>query len=64
MKKDIENEGWETNRYKKLRITRKNKFWCGCCDMELVAPGEKCTIIRHRHRKTAIGGEKRKLKKY
>jgi len=57
------NEGWETNRYKKLAITRKCRFWCRC-DRELVTKGEKCTCIRHRNRKNRIGGEKRKLKKY
>ena len=63
MKKQIEDEGWETNRYKKLRITKKSKFWCSC-DRELVGKGEKCTLKRHRHRDKAVGGEKRKLKHY
>ena len=58
MRKDIDNEGWETNRYKKLRITKKNHFYC-ICDMEMVAPGQKCSKPGHK-----IGGLKRKLRKY
>jgi hypothetical protein len=58
MKKATENEGWETNRYKKLHITRKSRFWCAC-DRELRSKGEKCSLPGHK-----IGGGKRKLKKY
>ncbi len=64
MKKDHEDEGWEDNRYKKLRITKKCHFYCRC-DREMVGKGEKCSYRTSRkapHRK--IGGEKRKLKKY
>lgn len=63
MNKHIEDQGWETNRYKKLRITCKAKFYCGC-DREMVGKGEKCYCIRHRSRRTRIGGGKRKLKHY
>ena len=65
MKKQTEDEGWETNRYKKLRITKKSKFWCGYCDRELVGKGEKCCFCKsHKKPHRAIGGEKRKLKHY
>lgn len=63
MKKQIDDEGWETNRYKKLRITRKSCFYCNC-DREMLGVGEKCTCKKHRNRQTRIGGGKRKLKKY
>lgn len=58
MKKSHNQEGWETNRYKKYRITRKSKFWCGVCDCELVGKGEKCEHSGN------IGGQKKKLRKY
>lgn len=58
MKKQIEDEGWETNRYKKLRITRKSAFYCDC-DMEMMGKGEKCSKTK---RKKCY--DKRKLKHY
>ena len=55
--KTHDNEGWENNRYKSLRITRKSKFYCSC-DMEGVGKGEKCSHTNN------VGGGKKKLKKY
>lgn len=56
MKKSIENEGLETNRYKKLRITRKSVSWC-ICDRNLISKGEVCPVCKRRP-------EQKKLKNY
>lgn len=56
MRKGHDNEGWETNRYKKLRITQKAWFYC-ICDREVISVGAKCPLCKR------LGG-KRKLKKY
>ena len=60
---NIEEEGWETNRYKKLRITKKSKFYCQC-DREIVGQGEKCSNTNHKHHRAGGSVGKRKLKHY
>ncbi len=55
MNKNISHEGWEDNRYKKLR-SNKSKFYCSC-DMEMQGKGQKCS-------KSGKMTDKRKLKKY
>jgi hypothetical protein len=60
MNKNIDLEGWETNRYKKLRVNTRKSFWCSC-DKEKICKGEKCSLKINR---VVIGGGKRKLKHY
>lgn len=55
MRKVYEAEGWETNRWRKLRVTGKTWFYCRC-DRESVSPGAVCSLCGR--------VEKRKLVKY
>ena len=56
MNKHTNNEGWENNRYKNLRITRKSVYWC-TCDRNLISKGEICSVCKRRP-------EQKRFKKY